>query len=108
MVGYDGDGIVEPYELTHAPLTALAVASSTLFNTTAEHGRLCKGCDLHARRPNVDAIDSRSLTFAGVSRRLAGVPMSLKSSVRFTFAGTDMRAAAAASSPYLIRLPAGA
>ncbi len=43
------------------------------------------------------------LTFAGVSRRLAGVPMSLKSSGRLsaTLSGTGIPAASAASSPYV-------
>src|ERR1700704_2727382 len=49
------------------------------------------------------------LTFEGVSRRLAGVPMSLKSAgrLRTTLSGTGMRAASAASAPYLMLLPVG-
>ena len=47
------------------------------------------------------------LTFVGASRRLAGVPMSLKSCGRLsaTLSGTAKRAASAARSPYLTRLP---
>src|SRR6266478_8422133 len=50
------------------------------------------------------------LTFCGVSRRLAGVPISLKSSGRLsaTLSGTGRRAASTASSPYLARRPVGA
>jgi hypothetical protein len=50
-----------------------------------------------------------ALTFAGVSRRLAGVPMSLKSSggLSATFSGTGTRAASAARSPYLALRPVG-
>src|SRR3974390_2430655 len=49
------------------------------------------------------------LTFAGASSRLAGVPISLKSSgaLSVTPAGTGIFAASAASSPYLRRRPVG-
>src|SRR5260370_35474413 len=50
------------------------------------------------------------LTFAGGPRRLAGVPMSLKSAAGLsaTFSGTGNFAAAVARAPYLIRRPLAA
>ena len=60
MVGHDGDGVVEPHDLTHA-LDGLGRRIIHALHATAEDGRLRKGRDLHARRPNVDAIDGRSV-----------------------------------------------
>jgi hypothetical protein len=37
MVGHDGDGVIEPYDLPHA-LTALAAASSTRFTRPPKTG----------------------------------------------------------------------
>ena len=56
MVGHDRDGVVEPYDLTHA-LDGLGRRIIQVLHATAEDRRLRKGCDLHARRPNVDAVD---------------------------------------------------
>ena len=60
MVGHDRDGIVEPHDLTHA-LDGLGCRIIHALHASAEDGRLCKGRDLHAGRPNVDAIDGRSV-----------------------------------------------
>ena len=60
MVGHDGHGVVEPYDLTHT-LDGLGRSIIEALHTAAKDGRLCKGRDLHARRPNVDAIDGRSV-----------------------------------------------
>jgi hypothetical protein len=45
MVGHDRDGVVEPYDLTHA-LDGLGSRITHALHTTAEDGRLCKGRDL--------------------------------------------------------------
>jgi hypothetical protein len=60
VVGHDRDGVVEPHDLAHA-LDGLGRRVVHPLHTTAEDGRLRKGRDLHARRPNVDAIDGRSV-----------------------------------------------
>ena len=60
MIGHDGNGVVEPYDLTHT-LDGLGRRILHALHTTAEDGRLRKGRDFHARRPNVDAIDGRSV-----------------------------------------------
>ena len=60
MVGHDRDGVVEPYDLTHA-LDGLGLRIVHALHATAEDGRLCEGRDLHARRPSVDAIHGRSV-----------------------------------------------
>ncbi len=105
MVGYDGDGIVEPYELTHA-LDGLGRRVIHALHPTAEHGRLRKGRDLNPGRPNVDAIDRRAVDLRRGVQTLRRRTDQLEILVRLstTFAGTDMPAAVAASSPYLIRL----
>ena len=91
MVGHDRDGVVEPHDLAHA-LDGLCSRIVQALHPTAEDGRLREGRDLHAGRPNVDAIDGRSVDLCRVSTRLAGVPMSLKSSgvLSTTFSGTGM------------------
>ena len=60
MVGHDRDGVVEPHDLTHA-LDCLGRRIIHALHATAEDGRLRERGDLHARRPNVDAIDGRSV-----------------------------------------------
>src|ERR1700681_829399 len=50
MVGYDRDGVVEPYDLTHA-LDSLGLRIIDALHATAENGRLREGPNLHARRP---------------------------------------------------------
>ena len=60
MIGHDGDGVVEPHDLTHA-LDGLGRRIVHALHATAEDRRLRKGRDLHAWRPNVDAIDGRSV-----------------------------------------------
>ena len=60
MIGHDGDGVVEPHDLAHA-LDGLGRRIVHALHATAEHRRLRKGRDLHARRPDVDAIDGRSV-----------------------------------------------
>jgi hypothetical protein len=60
MVCYDRDGVVEAHDLTHA-LDGLGLRIIHTLHPTAEDGRLRKSRDLHARRPGVDAIDSRSV-----------------------------------------------
>ena len=60
MIGHHGDGIVEPHDLAHA-LDCLCRRIVHALHPTAEDRRLCKGCDLHARRPNVDAVDGRAV-----------------------------------------------
>ena len=80
VVGDDRDGVVESNDLAHA-LDGLAFASSTLRSLPAEHGRYGEGRDLHARQPRRRCRRwPLPLTLPGVSRRLAGVPISLKSS----------------------------
>jgi hypothetical protein len=46
MVGHDGDGVVEPYNLTHA-FDCFGRRISYALHTTTEDGRLRKGRDLH-------------------------------------------------------------
>ena len=84
------------------PRTALALLSSTLFRRPPNTGD-CASVAIftpggRASMPNT----ALPLTFAGVSSRLAGVPISLKSSGRFsvTFSGTGRAAASRASAPY--------
>ena len=60
VVGDDGDGVVEPHDLTHA-LDGFGRRIVHALHATAEDGRLRKGRDLHARRPNVDAVDRRAI-----------------------------------------------
>ena len=60
VVGHDGDGIVEPHDLTHA-LDDLGRCIVHALYSAAKHRRLRQGRDLHARRANVDAIDGRSI-----------------------------------------------
>ncbi len=60
VVGDDRDGVVEPHDLTHA-LDGLGRRIIHALHATAEDGRLRKRRDLHARRPNVDAVDGRSV-----------------------------------------------
>ena len=60
VVGHDRDGVIEPYDLVHAvdrPGRRIIHA----LHTAAEDGRLCQGRDLHAGRPDVDAVDGRSV-----------------------------------------------
>ena len=60
VVGHDGDRVVELYNLTH-PFDCFGRRISYALHTTTEDGRLRKGRDLHPRRLNIDAIDSRSV-----------------------------------------------
>ena len=60
VVGHDGDGVVEPHDLTHA-LDGFGRRIVHALDTAAEDGRLRERRDLHAGRPNVDAIDRRSV-----------------------------------------------
>ena len=60
MVGHDRDGIVEPHDLAHA-LDGLGRRIVHALHPAAEDGRLRQGRDLHARRPDVDAVDGRSV-----------------------------------------------
>ena len=83
MVGHDGDGVVEAYDLTHA-LDGLGRRIIHALRTAAEHGRLCKGSDLHARWPNVDTINGRSVDFR---RRVSGEQISNMGLI----AGSDAR-----------------
>ncbi len=64
MVGHDRDGVVEAHDLTHA-LDRLGRRIIHALHPAAEDGRLCEGRDLHARRPNVDAVDGRSIDLRG-------------------------------------------
>ena len=102
MVGHDRDGVVEPHDLAHA-LDGLGRRIVHALHATAEDGRLRERRDLHARRPSVDAIDGRSVDLRRRVEPLGRRADSLKSSGRLsaTFSGTGMRAASAASSPYL-------
>ena len=50
MVGHDGDGIVEPHDLTHA-LDGLGLRIVHALHATAEDRRLRERRDLDARRP---------------------------------------------------------
>src|SRR5260370_35888550 len=73
MVGHDGDGVVEPHDLTHA-LDGLGRRIVDALHAAAEDRRLRKGLDLHARRPNVDYIVGLSVHLrrrAGTLGRLA-------------------------------------
>ena len=63
MVGHDGNRVVEPHDLPHT-LDGLGRRITHALHTTAEDGRLRKGRDLHPRRPNVDAVDGRSVDLA--------------------------------------------
>ena len=85
------------------PLTALAAVSSTLFTRPPNTGD-CANVAIFT--PGGRASMPKTavpLTFAGRSSRFAGVPISLKSfgSLSATLSGTGMRAASAASSPYV-------
>ena len=60
MVGNNGDGVVEPHDLTHA-LDRLGRRVVHALHATAEDGRLRERRDFHARRSSVDAIDGRSV-----------------------------------------------
>ena len=60
MVGHHRDGVVEPNDLTHA-LDGLGRGIVDALHATAENGGLRKRRELHARQPNIDAIDGRSI-----------------------------------------------
>ena len=60
MIGNDGDGVVEPHNLTDT-LDGLGRRIIHTFHSTAEDGRLRKGRNLHAGRPNIDAVNGRSI-----------------------------------------------
>ena len=60
VIGDDSDGVVEPHDLTHA-FDGFGRRIVHVLDATAEDRRLRKGRDLHAWRPNIDAIDSRSV-----------------------------------------------
>ena len=60
MVGHDGDGVVEPHDLTHA-LDGLGRRIIHALHAAAEDRRLRQRRDLHARRPNIDAVDGRAV-----------------------------------------------
>ena len=60
VIGHDGDGVVEPHDLAHA-LDGLGRGIVHALHAAAEHRRLRKRRDLHAGRPNVDAVDGRAV-----------------------------------------------
>ena len=60
VVGHDRDGVVEPYDLTHAPDRHGRFVIHTLHAAAKDWG-LRKRRDLHALRPNVDAKDGCSV-----------------------------------------------
>ena len=60
VVGHDGNGVVEPHDLTHAP-DGLGRGIVDALHAAAEHRRLRERRDLHARRSHIDAIDRRSI-----------------------------------------------
>ena len=60
MVGNHGDGIVEPHDLAHA-LHSLGRGIVDALHATPEYWRLREGSDLHAGRPDIDAVDGRSV-----------------------------------------------
>ena len=60
VVGHHGDGVVEPHDLAHA-LDGLGRGIVHALHAAAEHRRLRKRRDLHAGRPDVDAVDGRSV-----------------------------------------------
>ena len=95
VIGDDGDGIVEPHHLVHALDRQRLCCRSTLLELAAEHRQAATVRDLHARHLDVDAEERRAVDLAGVSSRLAGVPMSLKSfgSLSATLSGTGSFAA---------------
>jgi hypothetical protein len=57
VVGDDRDRIVEPHDLAHA-LDGERRRIIHALQPPAEHGRLRQRRDLHAGRPDVDAVDS--------------------------------------------------
>ena len=60
MVSHHSDGVVEPNDLPHT-LDGLSGRVINALHPTTEDGRLRKGGKLHARRPDVDAVDRRSV-----------------------------------------------
>ena len=60
VVGDDRDGVIEPHDLAHA-FDRFGRRIIHALHATAEHGRLRQCRDLHARRPNVDAVDGRAV-----------------------------------------------
>jgi hypothetical protein len=106
MVSDDGHGVIEPHDLTHA-LDVLGRSIVHTLHTTAKDRRLRKGGDLNARRPNIDAIDGRSIDLGGRVETLGrdADEFELPRRLRGTLSGTGIRAASAASSPYVKRLP---
>jgi hypothetical protein len=62
MVGDDGDGVVQPHDLTHT-FNGLGRRIIHALNAAAEDRRLRECRDLYARRPNIDAINGRSVEY---------------------------------------------
>ena len=60
VVGNHGDGIIEPHDLAHA-LDGLGRGIVDALHAAAEYRRLREGRDLHAGRPDIDAVDGRSI-----------------------------------------------
>ena len=56
VIGNNGDGVVEAHDLAHAS-DGFGCGIVNALHAPAENGRLCKGRDFHAGRPNVDAIN---------------------------------------------------
>ena len=69
MVRHDGDGVVEPDDLTHA-LDRLGGRIIHALHAAAEDRRLGKRGDLHAGRPGVDAVHRRPVDLAGCVQAL--------------------------------------
>ena len=90
------------------PLTARAAASLTDLGLAAEHGRDRDRRDLHPRHPASMPNCARPLTFSGMSRRLAGVPISVKSFGSFSATLSAPAPAARQRRPPARRSPSGA
>ncbi len=100
MIADHSHGIVEPHHLAHAVI-AIALLSSTLASFPPKTGQAATVANfmpgIIASMPNL----ALPFTLSGVSRRLAGVPMSVKSLGSFsaTLSGTGNFAAASTRAP---------
>src|SRR6516165_3592921 len=56
------DGIVEAHDLAHT-LDGLRCRIVQALDASAEHRRLRERCDFHAGKPDIDAVNRRSIDF---------------------------------------------
>jgi len=100
VIAHHGDQVIEAHDLTHTRI-ALALLSSRLATLPPNTGLSASVAIFSPGSRTSMLYTAVPFTFAGVSSRFAGVPISLKSlgSLSATFSGTGSLAACSASAP---------